>query len=85
MGLADRSGDLRDLRKLKDEDRSIRGTFTLPLNAARLRARQILNEHPTGVPSRSLKVGASFPTVKSNLRCGGFRWRIRKFVNRGRC
>ena len=46
--LADRSGDLRDLRKLKDDDGSIRDTFTLPLNAARLRARQILDEHPTG-------------------------------------
>ena len=45
--LADRSGDLRDLRKLKDDDGSIRDTFKLPLNAARLRARQILDEHPT--------------------------------------
>ena len=45
--LADRSGDLRDLCKLKDDDGSIRDTFTLPLNAARLRARQILDEHPT--------------------------------------
>jgi hypothetical protein len=42
--LADRS---RDLRKLRD-DGSLRETFTLPLNAARLTARQILDEYPAG-------------------------------------
>jgi hypothetical protein len=46
--LADRSSDLRDLRKLNEDDGSMRDTFTLPLNAARLRARQILDEYPTG-------------------------------------
>ena len=46
--LADRSSDLRDLRKLKDDDGSLRDIYTLPLNAARLKARQILNEYPTG-------------------------------------
>jgi hypothetical protein len=45
--LADRSRDLRDLRKLTD-DGFLRETYTLPLNAARLKARQILNEYPTG-------------------------------------
>jgi hypothetical protein len=41
--LADRSSDLRDLRKLKDDDGSMSDTYTLPLNAARLKALQILN------------------------------------------
>jgi hypothetical protein len=39
---------LRDFRRLQDDDGSMRGTYTLPLNAARLKARQILNENPTG-------------------------------------
>jgi hypothetical protein len=42
--LADRSSDLR---KLLDDDGLVRDTFTLPLNAARLKARQILDEYPT--------------------------------------
>jgi hypothetical protein len=45
--LADRSRDLRDLSKLKD-DGFLRETFTLPLHVARLRARQILDEYPAG-------------------------------------
>jgi hypothetical protein len=45
--LADRSRELRDLRKLRD-DGFLRETFTLPLNAARLTARQILDEYPAG-------------------------------------
>jgi hypothetical protein len=47
--LADRSSDLRDLRKLNEDDGSMRDTFTLPLNAARLRARQILDEYQWGL------------------------------------
>jgi hypothetical protein len=39
--LADRSSDLR---KLMDDDGLVRDTFALPLNAARLKARQILDE-----------------------------------------
>jgi len=46
--LDDLSSDLRDLRKLKDDGGSMRDTDTLPLNAARLKARQIPNEYPTG-------------------------------------
>jgi len=46
--LADRSSDLRDLRKLNEDGGSMRDTFTLPLNAARLRARQILDEYLIG-------------------------------------
>ena len=42
--LADR---LRDLRKLTD-DGFLRETLTLPLNAAGLKARQILDEYPAG-------------------------------------
>lgn len=42
--LADRSSDLR---KLPDDDGLVRDTFTLPLNVARLKARQILDEYPT--------------------------------------
>jgi hypothetical protein len=45
--LADRSRGLRDLRQLGD-DGSLRETFMLPLNAARLKARQILDEYPAG-------------------------------------
>ena len=43
--VADRLLELRDLRKVSDEE-SLRETFTLPLHAARLKARQILNEYP---------------------------------------
>jgi hypothetical protein len=43
--VADRSLELRDLRKFSDNE-SLRETFTLPLHAARLKARQILNEYP---------------------------------------
>ena len=43
--VADRLLELRDLRKMSD-DESLRETFTLPLHAARLKARQILSEHP---------------------------------------
>jgi hypothetical protein len=43
--VADRLLELRDLRKLSD-DESLRETFTLPLHAARLKARQILNAYP---------------------------------------
>jgi hypothetical protein len=43
--LADRLLELRDLRKFSDEE-SLRETFTLPLHAARLKARKILNEYP---------------------------------------
>jgi hypothetical protein len=46
--LADRSSYLRDLRKLKDEGGSMRETYTLPLHTARLKAREILNEYPSG-------------------------------------
>jgi hypothetical protein len=45
--LADRSRELRDLRKETD-DGFMRETFTLPLLAARLKAREILNAYPTG-------------------------------------
>jgi hypothetical protein len=43
----DLAGRLRDLRKLTD-DGFLRETNTLPLNAARLKARQILDEYPAG-------------------------------------
>ena len=43
--VADRLLELRDLHRVSD-DESLRETFTLPLHAARLKARQILNEHP---------------------------------------
>jgi hypothetical protein len=43
LDLAERSRELRDLRKLADAD-FLRETFTLPLHAARLKARQILDE-----------------------------------------
>jgi hypothetical protein len=45
--VADRSLDLREIRKLKDEG-GFRQTFTLPLHAARLKARQILDEYAQG-------------------------------------
>jgi hypothetical protein len=45
--LADRLRDLRDLHKLKD-DGLLHEIFTLPLHAARLKARQILDEYPAG-------------------------------------
>jgi hypothetical protein len=46
--LADRSRDLRSVRKLKDDDGSMRDTYRLPLNAARLKARKMLNGYQTG-------------------------------------
>jgi hypothetical protein len=44
--VADRSRQLRDLRKPTDDD-LMRETFTLPLLVARLKAREILNAYPT--------------------------------------
>ena len=46
--IANRSRELRDVRRLGSEDGFLRETFTLPLNAARLEARQILDEYPAG-------------------------------------
>jgi hypothetical protein len=43
--LADRSRDLRDLSRLKN-DGFLRETFTLPLHVARLKARRILDKYP---------------------------------------
>jgi hypothetical protein len=45
--IADRSRDLHDLSKRKD-DTFQNETFRLPLQAARLKARQILDEFPAG-------------------------------------
>jgi hypothetical protein len=45
--IADRSRKLHDLFKLKD-DVILCETFTLPLHAARLKAREILNGCPVG-------------------------------------
>jgi hypothetical protein len=45
--LADRSRELRDVSGL-GSDGSLRETFTLPLLAARLEARQIIDEYPAG-------------------------------------
>jgi hypothetical protein len=43
--IADRSRSSRDLRKL-EEDGFLRETFTLPLHAAHLKARRILDAYP---------------------------------------
>ena len=43
--IADRSRDLRDLRKRKD-DQLAHENFRLPLQEARTKARQFLNESP---------------------------------------
>jgi hypothetical protein len=43
--LADRLREVRGLGKRENDNRE---TFSLPLNAARLKARQILDEHPDG-------------------------------------
>jgi hypothetical protein len=43
--IADRSRARRDLRKL-EEDGFFRETFTLPLHAARIKARRILDAYP---------------------------------------
>jgi hypothetical protein len=45
--IADRSRDLRDLSKRSDE-RLLYENFKLPLQEARSKARQILNESPAG-------------------------------------
>jgi hypothetical protein len=45
--LANRSRDLGDLSKVKNDD-FLRETFTLPLQVARLKARQILDAYPAG-------------------------------------
>jgi hypothetical protein len=45
--LADRSRELRDVSGL-GSDGFLRETFTLPLPAARLKARQIIDEYPAG-------------------------------------
>jgi len=46
--MADRSRELREVRRLEGDDGLLRETFTLSLNAARLKARQILDEYPAG-------------------------------------
>ena len=46
--IADRSRELRDIRRLEGDDGFLRETFTLPLNAARLKARQILDDYLAG-------------------------------------
>jgi hypothetical protein len=45
--LADRSRDLQDLRRL-EPDGFLCETFAPPLLAARLKARQIIDEYPAG-------------------------------------
>jgi hypothetical protein len=45
LHIAERSSELRDLRKLADAD-FLRETFTWPLHAARLKARQLLDKKP---------------------------------------
>ena len=55
--IADRLYDLRDLGKRKD-DHSLHETITLPLQEARFRARQLLNERPA----------ASYVTIVENWR-----------------
>ena len=58
-------------KDLADRSRELRDVSGLPLLAARLeRAKFSMNVRPT--------VGASFPTVKSNSQCGGFRRPIRE-------
>lgn len=46
--MADRSRELREVRRLAGDHGFLRETFTLPLHAARLKARQILDEYPAG-------------------------------------
>jgi hypothetical protein len=43
---ADRSREVREVHGLQGDDCFLRETFTLPLHAARLKARQILDEYP---------------------------------------
>jgi hypothetical protein len=45
--IADRLHDLRDLGNRKDDHHFLDETVRLPLQAARLKARQILDERPT--------------------------------------
>lgn len=45
--LADRSQQMRDLRRL-DPDGFLRKTFTLPVGDARVKAREFLREYPAG-------------------------------------
>lgn len=46
-GIAERSRELRDLRRL-DPDGFLHETFTLPVEAARAKAREIIDEFPAG-------------------------------------
>jgi hypothetical protein len=68
--LADLSRDLRDLSKLKD-DGFLHETFTLPLHVARLKARQILDAHPTDGYMTIVENRRQLPDGRSNSRCGG--------------
>lgn len=45
--IAERTRQLRDLRRL-DRDGFLRETFTLPVEAARAKARELIKEFPTG-------------------------------------
>jgi hypothetical protein len=48
-----------------------RETITLPLSAARLKAREILDLQPQGDTHRSLRIGDRFRMVRSNSLPGG--------------
>jgi hypothetical protein len=49
--------------------------FTLPIESARLKAREILDQFPQADTRPSLKTGGSFPTVRLSSRCDIYRLR----------
>jgi hypothetical protein len=58
--IADRLHDLCDLGKRKD-DHSLHETITLPLQEARFRARQLLNERPAASHVKIVKNWRQLP------------------------
>lgn len=58
-----------------DNDGFLRKTFTLPVDDARAKVREIMRERPTG-GFMTIVEGGKCPTDKFNSRCGDCRRRI---------
>jgi hypothetical protein len=70
--LVARSRKLRELHGL-EPDVIPRETFAMPLHAASLQTRKIIDEHQAGRCMKIVETGASFPKSKLSSRCDGFR------------
>jgi hypothetical protein len=75
--LADRSRQMRDLRRL-DPDSFLRKSFTLPVEDARAKAREFLREYPSGGYMTIVEHWRELPDGQFNSRCIGSRRQINR-------